>query len=1155
MKTLHETRNFQPGTLNPEPGIRLCVLFPVTRFAKLNLPKIWYYISILLIFQPKYTSALISDHSLKPFILIKTGRIFHSIFFYNLSNPLITLNLKLMKRLTFLIALLVLSSISLLAQVREISGRITDADNGEPLPGVAVTIKGTTVGTITNVDGVYTLSVPADAQTLVFTYVGMKTSEENIGGRMAIDLAMVPDVFGLGDIIVTGYATQTRASLTGSVSTVEEKKMNISPAPSALSRIQGQVSGVNISYANVPGGEATVRVRGLGTINDNNPLYVIDGVPVGPDNNLNPNDIESITVLKDASSAAIYGTRGANGVIIITTKHGRAGEKANVNLSVRTGITKAVNQYNLLNTAEYGEMLWIQARAQGLEPGLHPVGHPLYYSHPQYGAGIDPVTPDYILPAGTMEANIDRSLYKYPDYTIFQASKPGTNWYDEIYRNAKYNEVDLSVSGGSENATYAFSGNYLNEEGVLRWTDFKRFTFRANTDARFTKWLKAGESIQISYTDAGGDLSDNGEGTVISQAYRCQPIIPVYDIMGKFAGSKAPAMGNAANPVAMLYRARNNFSRNYRVLGNVFAEINILQGLSFKSLLGYNVNNWNGKYYSFATWESSEPSRIDGLSVQNSNDFQWNWYNTLSYVTTIANSHHLNVILGTEAINNKSTWMGAGRSQYFSTSTDFMQLDVGEINQTNYGNGEEDALFSIFGRLNYDYQGKYLLDFTLRRDGSSRFGEKERYATFPAFSVAWALTEEDFMTGTRGWLDFLKLRFGWGKSGNDRIRNYNMYSTYGTNIMHSAYDINGTKTSSVQGFQPNSIGNPDVTWEATTTLDGGVDAIFLNNTLNFKFDLWQRYTTDMLYRLQIPQVNGTAAAPFVNIGEMKNTGFDIELGYNNTALSGKIRYGITASISHYKNEIMKLSKDVKEEIIPGALRQVVYTRATVGTAFPEFYGYIMDGIIQDDTEAAAAPKYGAYTKPGHFKFRDLNGDGVITPDDMTYIGSPHPDLTGGLNIDLGYGDIDVNMFFYGSLGNDMINYVNRWIDLGQFNGGISRRALEESWGSPYLNNNSDATLPLFDLADGSQQPSTHFIEDASFLRMKSLRIGYTLPKKLSNKLTLSNLRVYVMATNLFTITKYSGLNPEFNSSGDQMGLDQGAWPTPRQVIVGLTLGL
>jgi TonB-linked SusC/RagA family outer membrane protein len=1058
-----------------------------------------------------------------------------------------------MKRLTFLLSLLVLSTVTILAQVREISGRVTDVDNGEPLPGVAVLIKGTTVGTITNVDGVYTLSVPEDAQTLVFTYVGMKTQEENIGGRLAIDVAMAPDVFGLGDIIVTGYATQTRASLTGSISTMEEDKMQLSTAPDVLGRIQGQVSGVNVTMANRPGGEAQIRVRGMGTINDNNPLYIIDGVPAEPGNNLNPNDIESITILKDASSAAIYGTRGANGVVIITTKHGRAGEKMNVNLTLRTGIVQATNQYDMLNTEEYGELLWLDARNEGLNPGVN-------FTHPQYGSGTQPVIPDYILPAGKFEGDptVNPDLYSYYDYLIIPANRTGTNWYDEIYRNAKYNEADLAISGGSENVTYAFSANYLDQEGILIHTDFTRFTFRNNTDARFTKWFKAGESIQISYVNEHGNLDDDGEGTPISQAYRAQPICPVYDIMGHFAGSKAPAMGNFENPVAQLWRDRNDNGKYFRALGNVFAEINILQGLSLKSLFGYNVGQWNHLDYSLSNPEMSEPSFIDGLDVDANYSFQWNWYNTLAYVTTFANAHHLNVILGTEAINNKYQWMSAGRSQYFSTDPKYMQLNSGELAIVNSGSGDEWSLFSLFGRASYDYMGKYMIEATVRRDGSSRFGKENRYATFPAASIAWALTEEDFMAGTRNWLDFFKLRFGWGMSGNDRIGNYNIYSTYATSNYEGAYDIAGTNTSCVVGFQPDVRGNPNVTWEATTTVDGGLDAIFLNNTLNFKFDLWSRYTTDMLYRLRLPMVSGQVEAPYVNIGEMKNTGFDIELGYNNSALSGRFKYGATATISHYHNEIMKLSPDVKEEIIAGGERQINYTRATKGTSFPEFYGYIVDGIIQDDAEAAAAGQFGDYTKPGHYKFRDLNDDGVIDPDDdMTYIGSPHPDLTGGLSINLSYTNIDLGLFFYGSYGNQMVNYVRRWIDFGMFNGGRSKDALYESWGSPYLDNNEDATLAMFDMDTRSQQASSAFIEDASFLRLKNLTLGYTLPQAWINKATLRNLRIYLQVTNLFTITKYSGLDPEYNTlnQGDDMGMDRGAWPTSRQILVGLNLGL
>jgi TonB-dependent starch-binding outer membrane protein SusC len=477
------------------------------------------------------------------------------------------------------------------------------------------------------------------------------------------------------------------------------------------------------------------------------------------------------------------------------------------------------------------------------------------------------------------------------------------------------------------------------------------------------------------------------------------------------------------------------------------------------------------------------------------------------------------------------------------------------MNQTNSGSGDQWSLFSVFGRVNYDLMGRYLFEATVRRDGSSRFGKENRYGTFPAASFAWSLSQEDFMAGTRGWLDFMKLRLGWGLSGNDRIGNYNIFSTYGSDLYRASYAITGSNTSTVSGFIPSTVGNPNVTWETTETVNLGLDMTLLNNRFNFGVDVWQRQTSDMLYRLSVPQVMGVATQPFVNIGEMKNTGFDIELGYNNTAMGGQFRYSFTGSISRYVNEVTKLSEDVEEEIIMGGQRQMNYTRATVGTAFPEFYGYVVEGIFQTEAEADAHPAFGDYNAPGRFKYQDTNGDGVITPADMEYIGSPHPDFTGGLNIDLGYGNFDLNMFLYGSYGNDMINYVRRWIDFGMFNGGKSTDALYKSWGSPYLASNADATLPIHDQASGSQQPSTHFIEDGSFLRMKSLRLGYTVPQNVLNRLQIQNIRVYGQVTNLFTITNYSGLDPELNSSGGNMGLDMGAWPTPRQIVFGVTLGL
>ncbi len=1074
--------------------------------------------------------------------LPKTGNLFSPMEHFRKKSSLVI-------RFTSALLVLMLCAFQLSAQDHQITGTISD-NEGVTLPGVNVLVEGTTIGTITDAEGRYSLTAPSPNSILIISYVGYTRVRVPIEGRAVVDVELAPEFRAIDEIVVVGYGTRMREELTGSVSTMSGDKMEISTAPSAIGRLQGQVSGVTVTTANTPGGDATVRVRGLGTINDNNPLYIIDGVPSGPGNNLNPNDIESISILKDASSAAIYGTRGANGVIIITTKRGREGQRPTVNFNVRTGITQAINQYDLLNTEEYGEMLWIEARNRGLTPGDD-------FSHPQYGDGTEPRIPDYILPAGAMSGDpgVNPALYSYPDYQIFEANKVGTDWYDEIYRNALYQEYDLSVTGGGENVTYAFSGSYMHDEGMLINTGFERFTFRNNADAKFTDWFRAGQSLQVFYTSNYGNLGDNSEGTVISQAYRSQPIIPVYDIEGNFAGSKAPGMGNSANPVAQLERAKYNGGDWFRMLGNVFGEATLMEGLTFRSLLGYNYGQWNGWGRGLRNPEHSEPASTDSYSRSNNYSLQWNWSNTLNYQTTIGNDHRINVILGSEAIENNYKWMNAGRVNYFNTSPEYMQLSSGESNQTNSGSGSEWSLFSVFGRVNYDLMGRYLFEATIRRDGSSRFGPDNRYANFPAASFAWALSQEDFMAGTRGWLDFAKIRLGWGISGNDRIGNYNIFSTYGSHLHHAAYAIDGSNTSAAIGFQPAAVGNPNVTWETTETVNLGLDMTMLNSTVNLGIDLWQRYTTDMLYRLSVPQVMGVATQPFVNIGEMKNTGFDIELGYNNTAMGGEFRYAISGTLSRYKNEIMKLSEDVEEEIITGGLRQMNYSRATVGTAFPEFYGYVVEGIFQTQAEADAHPAFGDYNAPGRFKYKDTNGDGVITPADMEYIGSPHPDFTGGLNIDLGYGNFDLNMFFYGSYGNDMINYVRRWIDFGMFNGGKSKDALYNSWGSPYLDSNADAKLPIHDLSDGSQQPSTHFVEDGSFLRMKNLRLSYSIPQSVLNRMQIQNVRIYGQVTNLFTLTNYSGLDPELNSSGTYMGLDQGAWPTPRQIMFGVSLGL
>ncbi len=1052
----------------------------------------------------------------------------------------------------FVFAVIMAFSTGAWAQQRTISGTVTD-DAGSPLPGVTVVVQGTTTGTVTNPDGEYTLPVPADANTLVFSYIGMLKQVVEIGNQSTIDVTLQPDVIGVEEVVVVGYGTRMREELTGAVSSVSEEDLEVSSAPSVVSRMQGQVSGITVTQANRPGGDATIRVRGIGTINNAGPLFVIDGVPAGPGNNINPSDIESISVLKDASSAAIYGARGANGVVIITTKRGRVNQPPTVNFRVKTGVSTPTNQYDMLNTEEYAEAVWLSYANRGDAP-----------NHAQYGTGSSPVIPDYILPAGAMEgdASVNPALYSYPDYQIFRANKQGTDWYDEIYRTALIQEYDVSVAGGGTGGNYAFSASYLDEEGFLKYTDFTRWTFRMNADAKVNDWFKAGESLQVIYIDEHGNLGDNGEGTPISFAYRAQPIIPVYDIEGNFAGSKAPEMGNTENPYAMLYRAKDNNGKWVRILGNTYAELTPFDGFTFRTLFGYNWGQWNYKGHIIPNFEHSEPNRVNGLDVNSNFSLQWNWTNTLQYNTELMPGHNLNVILGTEAVESFYRSLNASRRNYFSQDPNYMQLDSGESNKENSGNTSEWALFSQFGRINYDIMSKYFIEATVRRDGTSRTAPGKNYGVFPAASFAWAMSEEAFLQGSSNWLDMLKLRLGWGQTGNDQMGLYNSYTTFRSDAYRSSYAIDGSNTSAVSGFMPSALGNPDVKWEATTTYNVGLDGRLFDNKIRFAFDVWQRFTSDMLFVRPIPHVSGVVNAPSVNIAEMENRGFDLELGYNGQSAGGDFTYNVTATVSHYKNQITDLTGDPDLVLDGASQRQKVYTRFGYGTEYPGFYGYIVDGIFETEAEAQAHPQFGDtdYNQPGHFIYRDISGpdgepDGQITSDDRTFIGSPHPDFVGGLNFDFAYRNFDLNLFFYGSYGNEVVNYVTRWIDYGMFNGGLSRAALYESWGSPYLDNNANASLPKLDQDPISQEPSTAFIEDGSYLRMKNLRLGYTLPSSILERAQIKSLGLYVQVTNVFTLTKYSGLDPEINLSGADMGLDLGHWPTPRQVTFGINLGL
>jgi TonB-dependent starch-binding outer membrane protein SusC len=1026
-----------------------------------------------------------------------------------------------------------------------ISGKVT-SETGDPLPGVNVIVKGTTTGTTTDSEGLYRLSLQdGSSPTLVFSFIGYTIKEVEVSGQTIIDISMQPDAVELEEVVVVGYGTSKQAKITGAISTVSGGELSDGTFANPISRLQGKASGVTVINSHMPGGDPTVTIRGLSTINNTTPLYVIDGVPTkGGLSMINSNEIESISVLKDAASAAIYGARGANGVIIITTKRGASG-KAKVSFTTRHGVSSFKNPFDMLNTKEFGEMLWLEAKNEGRAP-----------NSVLYGNGATPIIPDYIVPSGRMEGDplVDPSLYNYTSdgfYNITKANKSGTDWYSAIIADAPISEYNLAISGGGEKSVYALNLGYLTEDGITKYTSYDRYSIRTNADFQVNNWLKIGESLGLSFSKGQGNRDDGHEWSPIGYANAMWAIIPERDIMGNWAGSKGTgALG--INPLAELYRQKNNSAKNLRGIGNAFAEAQIIKGLTFKSLFGFDYSTSNGRYLNLRNPEDQEARGSDQLYIDSGEGIQWNWANTLNFVKGFG-SHTVNVLVGTEAISNTWSGFGASRTTFYSSDNNYMQLDAGEADINNYGNTSVGKTASYFGRVTYDFLSKYLLEVTVRRDGSSKFGRNSRWGTFPAVSAGWRISEEKFMDGI-GFINNLKIRGGYGVSGNDEIGNYNGFSTFSADISRSYYPIDGNPNASQAGFYASRFGNPDAKWETTSTLNLGIDIGVLKNSLTASLDVWKRETRDMLFQKSIPSVVGFADPPAVNIGSMDNVGFDFEMNYTNKAMRGDLTYNLGVVLSRYRNEIVAIS-DTEAEFIEGEyFRYVTYTRATMGTAYPEFYGLIVDGFFEDAADAAAYPAtYGTYNAPGHFKFRDVNDDGVINDEDRSFIGSPHPKFTAGFNAELAYKAFNLSAFFYSSYGNKIASYTKRWIDYGIFDSNRTTDRLYKSWGSPYLADNADATLPLADGSPISQYPSTAFLQDGSFLRLKTIQLSYTLPKSISQKLMMENLQVYIQGSNLFTLTKYKGWDPEIITQGASKGVDAAQWPTAKQVMMGLRL--
>jgi len=1033
---------------------------------------------------------------------------------------------------------------------KEVIGKIVNGKDNSPVVGATVSVKDSKVATQTGLDGTFKITVPNDKSILVVTAVGFEPMQLSTSGRSSVDAAMKETSTSLNEIVVTGYTAQKKKDITGSVAVINVKDLKQTPVGTGEEALQGRASGLTIISSGQPGAASDIRIRGISAFGNNSPLVIIDGVR-GSIRDINVNDVESIQVLKDAS-AAIYGVSGSNGVIIVTTKRGKGG-KAKVSYDSYYGIVTKGKGFDMANTQEKANSVWLQQLNSG-------VAVP---TDVQYGTGASPVIPDFITPAGVSGTGPDPSTYDINTNQITRANKIGTNWYDVITRTAPKQSHNISVSSGTDKSSYFFSVGYLNEQGIARFQYNKRYSVRANTQFSIGDHIRVGENAYIYYKQ-NPTYGNQGEGSPFSVAFREDPIIPVYDIKGNFAGTKSQGLGNARNPYADIYRTKDNRGHNYVVNGNIFAEADFLKHFTARTSFGGTISNSFGYAFNYVGYENAEGNTGLNSFGQSASYFSdWTYTNTLRYSNKFGR-HAIVALVGTEAYYNTYRDMNAGRSDYFSENPNYWTLNSGAPGaQSNSGGASKFALWSQIGRLEYAFADKYLANVNVRRDGSSLFAEDVRFGVFPSYSLAWRLSQEEFMKGV-SFINDLKLRYSWAKLGStSNVQAVNPYNLYSTRAGKSFYDIAGTSNAPLSGFYRSNIGNPATTWEQDIISNIGFDATLFNNKLDVTIDWYKKKVSGLLFTASGTQYDrlfvGDADLPKVNIGDMQNTGIDFNATYHGS-LSKDLKFDITGMITTYKNKIVD---------IPGLpyfngdqIRNVIIQRYEEGHPVGAFYGYKVLGLFKDADDVAKSPTQ-VDASPGVFKYADVSGpdgkpDGKIDDNDRTDIGDPNPDFTYGLNLSVNYKAFDFSAFFFGSYGNDIFNQTLYYTDFPDFfKGGIRREAAVNSW-TP---SNPNATVPKLRTVGGFSTDgvtNSYFISSGSYLRCKQMQIGYTLPPAILKKAGIERLRIYVQGANLFTVTKYKGLDPElqsYNINGTVgFGIDQGNYPHTPAFLFGVNLG-
>ena len=990
---------------------------------------------------------------------------------------------------------------------RTVRGLVTDVGTKEPLIGATIQAKGTELGTATDEKGNFSIDVPAGVSSLIVSYVGYEVKEVNLDPSNNINVELTASSI-LEEVVVTGYTSEKRKDLKGAVTVVKLGETLKETNANILTSLQSRVPGLNVSTDGAPGSGVTLNLRGLASFNNNTPpLFIIDGVPTYDFNGVSPNDIESLQVLKDAASAAIYGARASSGIIVITTKKGKSGN-ARVTFDAFYGVKTLRNKLSMLDAQGFGTALWQGFKNDGVAP-----------NDPIYGTGATPTIPAFI---------------DAPNNTTPSGN---TDWLKEVYQPAKNMALNFAISKGADNSNFYFSLNYNKEEGLAKNTFYDRLNARMNSSFKVGKRITIGENLTVGFLRGNRE----NEGRVLEAATVQLSIIPLKDNLGNWAGPFA-SLGDFRNPLGDLTRFKDNITQGVRMFGNVFADVQLLKGLTYR--FSYAIDNTNSglKFFENRYVMGRFSSDINKLTQSRNIGINLTATNTLNY--SISNEKHdLQVLAGYEWIHNRASNTFAVANDFFIEDPNYIYLGAGTP-LTSGGSGSEYGLVGAFGKINYGYMGKYLFSASVRRDGSSRFGEKNRFGVFPAFSAAWRISSESFFQSDK--ISDFKIRASWGQNGNDNIKNYNYASFYGPSIDYANYDIFGLNTISnwkgSTGFIVNSLGNPNTKWESIEQTNIGIDLGLLNDRLFITADYYIKNSKDLLYQVQLPATIGEGTRPFVNVGNIQNKGIEMLISYRSKG-DKKLSYNFDLAVSSNKNKVLSVGLDGNDVQYPG---QHIIKK---GYSLAEFYGYVVNGIFQSQAEVDAhAEQEGKGI--GMLRFEDINGDKKINSDDRTSLGSPLPKMVLGLNSSFTYGGVDLTLFIDSKMGQKIWDQTKWNTDFLGYTSNHGTAVL-----NAWTPSNTGSSIPILtnNNANFNKVNSSYYVSNGSFVRLKSIALGYSLPKNVLSKLNISKFRVYVQAQNILTLTGFKGYDFEtLDADLGSLGVTSlTSYPHSKAITIGL----